>query len=77
MPKHTDADTAGDADANEILGMERALFVAGLLSGGHIEKEKFSVESRDERNLIVVTPNNTAEPRNRRAEVTICYSDDS
>ena len=57
--------------------MERALFVAGLLSGGHIEKEKFSVESRDERDLIVVTPNNTAEPRNRRAEVTICYSDDS
>jgi peptidoglycan-associated lipoprotein len=66
---HTD--TAGDADANEKLGLERARFVAGLLSASKIEKEKVSIESHGEKNLLIATPDNTNEPRNRRVEVTI------
>ncbi len=66
---HTD--TAGDADANEKLGLERARFVAGLLVGGKVAADKVIIESHGEKNLLIATPDNTNEPRNRRVEVTI------
>jgi len=67
---HTD--TAGDDAANEKLGLERALFVAELINRDNkIEAAKIAVGSHGEKNLLVPTPDNTDEPRNRRVEVTI------
>lgn len=67
---HTD--TAGDDDANEKLGLQRAAGIAALISHGNkIGAEKISIESHGEKNLLVPTPDNTNEPRNRRVEVTI------
>ena len=66
---HTD--TAGDADANEKLGLERARFVAGLLAGGKVDADRVVIESHGEKNLLIATPDNTDEPRNRRVEVPI------
>ena len=66
---HTD--TAGDALANERLGLERARYVAGLLTGTRLDPRNVTVESHGETNLLVATPDETQEPRNRRVEVTI------
>ena len=67
---HTD--TAGDDEANEKLGLQRATAIAALISSGtKIEAGKISVESHGEKNLLVPTPDNTNEPRNRRVEVTV------
>ncbi len=66
---HTD--TAGDADANERLGLERARYVATLFGGTKLGPRNILVESHGEKNLLVPTPDNTAEPRNRRVEVTV------
>lgn len=67
---HTD--TAGDDEANEKLGLQRATAVAAVISTGtKMEVGKVSVESHGEKNLLVSTPDNTNEPRNRRVEVTV------
>ena len=66
---HTD--TAGVAETNEQLGLTRARFVAELIANAKIESERVAVESHGEKNLLVPTPDNTAEPRNRRVEVTV------
>ncbi len=67
---HTD--TQGDDAANERLGLGRARQVAGLIGrGSKLDAASISVESHGEKNLLVPTPDNTAEPRNRRVEVTI------
>ena len=67
---HTD--TQGDDAINERLGMERARQIAALVGrGSKLEASSISVESHGEKNLLVATPDNTAEPRNRRVEVTI------
>lgn len=64
---HTD--TAGDATANEALGLARAQQMSQLLNAG--KSLTIEVTSHGERNLLVQTPDNTAEPKNRRVEVTI------
>ena len=52
--------------------MERARQIAALVGrGSKLEASSISVESHGEKNLLVATPDNTAEPRNRRVEVTI------
>jgi peptidoglycan-associated lipoprotein len=67
---HTD--TLGDDAANEKLGLERARFVAELINRDNkIDVAKIAIESHGEKNLLVPTPDNTDEPRNRRVEVTI------
>ena len=67
---HTD--TAGDDAANERLGLERARTVAELLmSASKIASDRVAIESHGEKNLLVATPDNTSEPRNRRVEVTL------
>lgn len=64
---HTD--TAGDATANEALGLTRAQQISQLLNAG--KSLTIEVTSHGERNLLVQTPDNTAEPKNRRVEVTV------
>lgn len=66
---HTD--TEGDANANEKLGLQRAQAVSGLIAGAGLKAVETTVTSHGERDLLVKTPDNTAEPENRRVEVTV------
>lgn len=66
---HTD--TEGDADGNEKLGLVRAQAIAKLLSEAGLVAHEVSIESHGERNLLVATPDNTAEARNRRVEINV------
>lgn len=70
---HTD--TEGDDEKNYQLGLARARATANILSQ---ELQRLGVsnipivaESHGEKNLAVKTPDNVAEPRNRRVEITI------
>lgn len=66
---HTD--TAGDDAVNLRLGLERARFVANLLTDQATANVPVQIESHGEKNQLVKTPDNTPEPRNRRVEVTV------
>ena len=66
---HTD--TLGKADANEALALTRASAMAEQLQQLGLPKLVLTVESHGERNLLVPTPDETPEPRNRRVEITL------
>jgi len=66
---HTD--TKGEAFANYALGLARAKQVLVLIGDAGVSTERLSVESHGERNLLVATPDDTDEPRNRRVEVIV------
>ena len=66
---HTD--TPGKAELNEALALKRAASVADQLKQKGLKVQALSVESHGERNLLVQTPDDTPEPRNRRVEVSI------
>lgn len=65
------SDTVGKADTNAALSLKRAQAVADLMQSQGLRVEELSVESHGERNLLIPTPDETPEPRNRRVEVTI------
>jgi outer membrane protein OmpA-like peptidoglycan-associated protein len=65
------SDTLGDAQANYQLGLIRAQSVAQLIGNSNLSADHVSVESHGEKNLLVPTPDETDEPRNRRVEVTV------
>jgi peptidoglycan-associated lipoprotein len=67
---HTD--TTGSNEDNERLSLDRARTVAESIGRStRLEAGKITVESHGKKNLLVATPNNTPEARNRRVEVTI------
>lgn len=66
---HTD--TAGNAAANTALGYQRATTIANLLRQRGLQPAALTIESHGESNLLVATPDETPEPRNRRVEITI------
>jgi adhesin transport system outer membrane protein len=66
---HTD--TLGRAQDNEALGLRRANVIADQMRQLGMKNLTLKVQSHGERNPLVKTPDETAEPRNRRAEVTI------
>jgi adhesin transport system outer membrane protein len=66
---HTD--TQGVANANEALALKRATAIAEQLRELGLKDAVMAVESHGERNLLVPTPDETAEPRNRRVEITL------
>ena len=66
---HTD--TTGDAASNVELGMRRAVLIRDLLVKSGLDPAKVSVASHGEADLLVKTPDDTAEPKNRRVEVTV------
>lgn len=66
---HTD--TVGKAEANEALALTRARTVADLLKAQGLDVRALSIESHGERNLLVPTADEVAEPRNRRVEISI------
>lgn len=67
---HTD--TTGSNEDNEKLSLERARAVAELIDRSHrLAAGNVVVESHGKKNLLVATPDNTPEARNRRVEVTV------
>ena len=66
---HTD--TQGDAQANFDLGLTRAKQVSVLIGDTGLNADHVSIESHGEKNLLVKTPDNTDEPRNRAVEVIV------
>jgi peptidoglycan-associated lipoprotein len=66
---HTD--TAGSAEHNYQLGLLRARVVPELLKMHGAAPASVETSSRGKAELLVQTPDNTLEPRNRRAEVTV------
>ena len=66
---HTD--TMGSAKANVALGMRRANSVRDILVNAGLPTSTISVTSHGEADLLVKTPDNTPEPRNRRVEITV------
>jgi len=65
------SDTQGAANANEALALKRATAIAEQLRDLGLKNAVMVVESHGERNLLVPTPDDTAEPRNRRVEITL------
>lgn len=66
---HTD--TTGDIDSNFDLGMRRAELIRDLLVKSGLDAAQIEVASHGEADLLVRTPDNIPEPRNRRVEVTV------
>lgn len=66
---HTD--TAGTAEANAALGYQRALMIANQLRQQGLKPASLTVETHGESNLLVPTPDETPEARNRRVEITL------
>ena len=66
---HTD--TTGTPASNYELGMKRATMVRALLAEAGLDPASIEVTSHGEAALLVRTPDDTYEPKNRRVEITI------
>jgi outer membrane protein OmpA-like peptidoglycan-associated protein len=66
---HTD--TVGKAELNESLALKRAEAVAELMKNMGLQILDLSIESHGKSNLLIQTPDETPEPRNRRVEISI------
>jgi len=66
---HTD--TLYTDEYNNQLALRRATKVSELLTDKGLKANSMTIESHGKRNLLVQTPDNTWEPRNRRVEVSI------
>jgi outer membrane protein OmpA-like peptidoglycan-associated protein len=66
---HTD--TQGASAANQALALQRANAMAEQLRALGLQDAVMVVESHGERNLLVPTADEVAEPRNRRVEITL------
>ena len=66
---HTD--TEGGTQWNQQIGLKRAKAIAELLKKEGIQVIELVVTSHGEGNLLVKTPDDTAEPRNRRVEIIV------
>lgn len=65
------SDTVGSAELNEGLSLRRAQAVAELLKNQGLTVDALSVSAQGKRSLLILTPNDKAEPRNRRVEITV------
>ncbi len=66
---HTD--TTGTATSNYQLGLRRATAVRTLLIEAGLDASFVETTSHGEADLLIQTPDNVAEPRNRRVEITV------
>jgi peptidoglycan-associated lipoprotein len=66
---HTD--TMGEPDANVALGLKRAISIRRLLVDAGLEDSIVVLSSHGEADLLVKTPDETPEPRNRRVEIVV------
>jgi len=66
---HTD--TGGTIDENDRLSQERAKAIKEALIAKGLQAKFVRAVGRGERELLVSTPDNFPEPRNRRVEIII------
>jgi outer membrane protein OmpA-like peptidoglycan-associated protein len=66
---HTD--TMGEARANRALGLRRAMSVRDILVHAGLASSTIEVTTHGEGDLLVKTPDDTPEPRNRRVDITV------
>src|SRR5262245_45820133 len=66
---HTD--TMGTPQANVELGLKRATMVRNMLVEAGLAESAIEVTSHGEADLLIATPNEIAEPRNRRVEIAV------
>jgi outer membrane protein OmpA-like peptidoglycan-associated protein len=66
---HTD--TAGTSKANFELGLKRATTVRNLLVKAGLDASSVEVTSHGKADLLIHTPDETPEPRNRRVEIAV------
>jgi outer membrane protein OmpA-like peptidoglycan-associated protein len=66
---HTDS--TSNATANDALSLSRAQAIREALQKRGIAADAIQASGRGKRELLVPTADNTAEPRNRRVEVTV------
>ena len=66
---HTDSD--GPLEATDQLSLQRASAIRDMLVERGFNAARVDAVGRGEREPVVAAPDNTAEPRNRRAEITI------
>ena len=66
---HTD--TVGSQASNDALSLRRAQEVRDLYIQGGFPAARIEAVGRGERELAVPTPDETAEPRNRRVEILL------
>jgi outer membrane protein OmpA-like peptidoglycan-associated protein len=66
---HTD--TMGTPRANFELGLKRATSVRNLLTQAGLDASTIDVKSLGEADLLIKTPAQTSEPRNRRVEIAV------
>lgn len=66
---HTD--TIYTEPYNNQLALKRATKVSELLSENGLKANSLTIESHGKRNLLIPTPDNTWEPKNRRVEVSL------
>ncbi len=66
---HTD--TTGSVQSNIDLGRSRAIVIRNRLVAVGVDHDLISVASHGEADLLVATPDETLEPKNRRVEVSV------
>jgi outer membrane protein OmpA-like peptidoglycan-associated protein len=66
---HTD--TMGEPKANVALGLKRAMTVRNILVAAGLNGAAIDVTSVGELDLLVKTPDETPEPRNRRVDISV------
>jgi outer membrane protein OmpA-like peptidoglycan-associated protein len=66
---HTD--TVGGLEANDKLSLRRAAVVRDILIAAGVPGEKIELAGRGERETLVKTGDEVAEPRNRRVEISV------
>ena len=66
---HTD--TVGGLEANDKLSLRRAEAVRDILVAAGVPGEKIELAGRGERETLVKTGDEVAEPRNRRVEISV------
>jgi len=65
------ADRVGREDANRRLSYKRAVAVRDILTSRGVDPGSVEVTSHGERNPLIPTADEVAEPKNRRVEVTV------
>jgi outer membrane protein OmpA-like peptidoglycan-associated protein len=66
---HTD--TTGRAASNNELGLKRAMIVRDLLIASGLDASLIEITSHGEADLLIPTPDETYEPRNRRVDIEV------
>ena len=64
-------DTVGSETQNQALSVKRAEKVRQSLIGRGVPGDSIQASGRGERELLVPTPDNTKEPKNRRVEISV------